>query len=135
MPINKIVDRNTSAAAVALKALHAYHRAVNLNGTAVELSDALAITDEQMRARYLAEIILRARSESAVAHALAPNPSANPRAIELHLYGEIRAALGHDAAVDVAKRVHALMQAATDAFLDGSGTLDPTDESAVDGTR
>lgn len=130
MPIKDIHRNPESANAVALRTMSAYHRAVNLNGTAVEMRDCFKVEDPNIRARLLAEVCLRARFEGAVAHALAPT-TANPREVELHCVDEIRSTLGHDVAVDVCRRVHALMKGANDDFLesarDGGAAILPSD--------
>lgn len=140
MPLKKEHLNSESPNSIALLTMAAYHRAVNRNGTAVEMRDCLRVEDPAARARLLAEVCLRARFEGAVAHALNPTP-ANPRAVELHCYAEIRDALGHDVATHVAALVHGLMKNTSDELFNGpvadalSAPTDPTDESGSDGSR
>ena len=102
-----------SAARAALRFMQAHHRAVNLNGSAYDLRDALKLAG-QGRQRMCAEILLRALSESFVAHALSetPLPTAgekDPRfAVYSHLLAELRASLPADSVADIIRRVTAL---------------------------
>ena len=108
----------------ALRFYQAYIRAVNLNNSAYQLSDALTMAG-QPRLRMLAEIVLRVLTEAHVFHALSdtplpiPDPTRDPRLSTFHaLMATIRETIGPELANDVANRVVALSRVSGSAQAD-----------------
>lgn len=122
-PISDAASTPETANRAAIRFLHAYQRAVNANDSAWQLSHALAL-ESPSRERMLAEICLRALSESFCTFALdslpLPPPGLDPRMNTYRaLMTEIRSAAGETCAAEVARRVQSL-SSSTESVVSGA---------------
>jgi hypothetical protein len=114
----KPINASFSPAELAVKAVQAYHRAAALTGSLYQLRDCAGLPAD-VRPRFLAEIVLRALSESYVAVALTGDTSTNPEQVAAAVLFEIRRTWGDAVGDDVILRVSALRRGDLTAALSG----------------